>query len=119
MQRLEDRVDDGIEFRLYITIPEPQDTVTCRSEETVSPIVIRAALEMLAAVQFDDDPAIEGGKVADVEANLMLTTKLEATDLPPTETTPEETFRIGLVMAKIACTAEHAGIEARDLGDRM
>jgi hypothetical protein len=46
MQRREDRVDDSIEFCLDITVPESQNTVSGRSQETVAPIVILVAFEI-------------------------------------------------------------------------
>ncbi|HEY4167324.1 MAG TPA: hypothetical protein VGM96_11130 [Reyranella sp.] len=81
MQRREDRVDHGIEFRLNVSIPEAKNAVAGGSQETVSPIVVRDTLEMLATVEFDDEPAIERGEVTNVEADLVLSAELETADL--------------------------------------
>lgn len=84
MQRREDRVDDSIEFRLDVTVPESQNTVSGRSQETVAPIVILGAFEMLTSIQFDDEPSVERGEVANVEADLVLAAELEPSNLAAT-----------------------------------
>jgi hypothetical protein len=110
MQCREDRVDHGIELRLDVTIPKPQHTVTGRSQEAVPPLVVGRTFEMLTAIQFDDEPPIERGEVADVEADLVLSAELETADLAATETAPEESFGICLAVTKIADVAKHARI---------
>jgi len=54
--------------------------------------IVRDLVGVLATVQFDDDGAIEAGKVANVETNLVLASKLEPVDLASPKAAPEEPF---------------------------
>ena len=119
MQRLEDRVDHGIELRLHVAVPESQNTVAGRPQETVSPIVILGALEMLTSAQLYDEPSVERGEVADVKADLVLTAELEAAHLAATKAAPEKALGRCLVVAESARVAKHTWIERRELGDNM
>ena len=119
VQRLEDRIHHSIEFCLHVTVPEPKDAVAGRSQEAVAAIVILGALEMLAPVEFNDQLSVERGEVADVEADLMLSAELEASDLSASQTAPEKTLGRCLVIAESAHVAKHVRIELYDLGDNM
>ena len=117
--RLEDRVDNSIEFRLDVTIPEPKDTITGRSQETVSLIVVFGAFEMLTPIQLDDETPVERSEVADVEADLVLAAELETGDLAATKAAPEKAFWRCLVVAESTRMAEHVRIGRYDIGDNM
>lgn len=119
MQRGEDRVDDSVEFRLDVTVPESQNTVSGRSQETVAPIVILGAFEMPTSIQFDDESSAERGEVANAEADLVLAAKLEPSNLTATKAAPEKTLGRCLVMAKRACMAKHIRMEHHDMEDNM
>ncbi len=67
---------------------------------------------MLASVQFDDNCPVETRKVAYVETNLMLSTELEASQLPTAQTTPEKTFGVCGARAEFANMTAHTPIEA-------
>jgi len=89
MERLENGLDRGIKIRLHIAIPETQDAITSRSQKIVAPSIVGSALNMLTSIQFDDDPALHRGEVADVEPNLMLSPKFETAKLSATKTAPQ------------------------------
>ena len=81
MQRREDRFDHGIRLCLDVPVPEPQNTVARRSQEAITPVIVRGTLQMLTSIEFDGELSIERGEVADIEADLVLTSELEAADL--------------------------------------
>ena len=72
MQRLEDGFDDTVRSSQHITIPESQDSKTFAPQEGISIEVLRSPVEVLAAIQFDNDPSFEADEVTDVDANWML-----------------------------------------------
>jgi hypothetical protein len=117
MQCLEDRLDNAIEFGLNICIPETQHTVTRRSQETVPPSIVGRALNVLTTVQFDDDPTVQRGEVANIESDLMLSAELETADLSAPQTAPEQALRVGLVFSESAHMLEHARIWSWKRGD--
>jgi hypothetical protein len=119
MERFKNCFDDGIEVRLHVNIPEAQNTITSRSQETVSPGVISTAFNMLTPIQFDDDPAVQRREVANIEPDLMLPSKLEAAKLATSQTAPEKAFRRSLVFSESAHMLKHARIRSSDLGVTM
>jgi len=50
MNRLDDGLDDGIEICLHVGIPEAQDTIASRSQETIAPSIIGFAFDMLTSI---------------------------------------------------------------------
>jgi hypothetical protein len=119
MERLEYGPDDDIEVCLHIAVPETQNTITSRSQETVSPSIIGGALNVLTSVQLDYDPAVQRGEVTDIKSDLMLPSELEIAKLSPPQTTPEEAFGVGLLFAESASIPAHARIEPGKLGVTM
>src|SRR3954451_12668106 len=108
MKRFEDGLDDGVEVCLHIAVPEAQNTITSRSQETITPSIIGGALNMLTPVQFDDDAGIGRGEIADAESDLVLPSELEAAELSAPQTAPREALGIGLLFAESADMLEHA-----------
>jgi hypothetical protein len=107
MKRLEDRLDDIIEPLHHVDVPEAQNAIAGRSQEIITPLIVGHLLSVLAAVEFNDELAIERGKVTDIEADLMLAAEFEAGELPPPEATPKKALGVRLVTTKSAGVAEH------------
>ena len=61
MQRLEDRLDDLFGAMKDVAIPKAQDAKARRSQETIATGIVHDAIDMLAAVQFDDERRVEAG----------------------------------------------------------
>ena len=57
---------------------------------------------MLTAVEFDDEPRFETGKVADVRADGPLSTEAEVAEPVQSEMTPEKAFGVGGILAQVA-----------------
>jgi len=71
---------------------------------------------MLATVQFDDDCAVETGKVANVESDLMLTAELESSELPTAQTTPKSALSVRWIFPKTTNMSSHEVIGADKAG---
>ena len=94
MERLEDRLDDIVEPLHHVDVPEAQNSIAGRSQEIIAPLVIAHVLSVLTSVELNDESAIERGKIADVEADLMLAAELEAGELSPPESAPEKALGV-------------------------
>jgi len=57
---------------------------------------------MLTSIEFDDHQRVETGKVANIQANLMLPSEFVAIKLLPPKAGPEDTFSIGRIFPKCA-----------------
>jgi hypothetical protein len=91
----------------HVVVPEAQHSESSRSQEIITSGIIGLLFDVLAAVEFDDDQAIQAGEVADVETDLMLAAKLETRQLSSAQATPEETFRICQVSSQASDMALH------------
>jgi len=75
MHRRENCLDDILNTSVHVAVPESQHTKAGRPQEIVAAFVVQQPVGMLAAIQFDDDSAIERNEVANVEPDLMLATE--------------------------------------------
>ena len=82
----------------------------------VSPRVIGHLIGMLATVQFDNDCAVETGKVTNVESDLMLTAELESSELPTAQATPKNALSVRWIFPKTTNMSSHEVIGAYKVG---
>ena len=75
-----DGVEDVVELRKYIGIPESQNPITLLLQPAVTLIVV-IVVRMLAAVQFDDETSVKANKVGDVVSDRNLAAKLKTVQL--------------------------------------
>jgi hypothetical protein len=71
-----------------LMVPEPQDSESLAGQPAVAGGV-GLALQMLTAVEFDDDSALEADEVVDSRADGFLAPELAAEGMPA-QVTPEE-----------------------------
>jgi hypothetical protein len=107
MHRFENRLNDILNMSAHVAVPEAQHTKAGGPQEIVTAFVVRQLLGMLAAIQFDDDSAVERNEVADVEPDLVLATELESAHLASSQAAPEKAFGVGEVSSEFADTAAH------------
>jgi hypothetical protein len=107
MQRFEDGLDDGIQMRKDVDVPETNDPETRGSEKFVSPNIVGKTPSVLTAIELYDQPAFDRGEVANVEADLMLPAELEISQLAPSKAAPQETFGVGLISPESTAVFEH------------
>ena len=79
MQRLEDRLHDALCPGKNVSIPESQDAVTVRPNERIATLVVVRLLNVLTAIQFNDDRCFEADEIANEGAEGPLPAELEAT----------------------------------------
>jgi len=75
MHCFKNRLDDILDVSVHVAVPETKHTKAGRPQEIVAAFVVQQPVGMLAAIQFDDDSAIERNEVANVEPDLMLATE--------------------------------------------
>jgi hypothetical protein len=68
--------------REYIIIPEPQHSISFALKPTIAGAV-RGALQMLAAVNLDDEHRLHASEVDNVRSDRNLATKTPICKLPP------------------------------------
>ena len=107
MQGRDDRLHDALGLVHDVAVPESEDAVTLRPQESVAVCIVGRLVEMLTAVEFDDDSHLGADEVADVGPDHVLAPELESRHLAAAQATPEETFGVGQVLAKVAGEVEH------------
>ncbi len=81
-------------------IPEPQNPKP-RSSEKFGPLPFRFGfLRVLAAIEFDYQPALQATEVRDVRPHAMLAAELHSREAPRAQPEPELVFRLGLIAAQ-------------------
>jgi hypothetical protein len=73
--RPNDRFQDRLALARHRSIPEAQDAKLLRLQKRCALLVVVGALEMLAAVQLDDQPASQAAEVGDIRTNWNLASK--------------------------------------------
>jgi len=77
MQRFEDCFENVVYLQQHIGVPESENAKAARPEKRISASIIWRLLDVLAAVQLDNEIHIEANEVADVITDLMLSPELE------------------------------------------
>ena len=93
-----------------VMIPEAQDAKAAGPQERISARVRVRLFDVLAAVELDDDEAVQAGEVADVRSNGMLAAKFVSGQLPSTQTLPQDPLCVGRAFAKIASVTKHEAL---------
>ena len=78
-------------------IPEPHHPKSLSIEKRGPPFIIFPALEMLRAVQLDDQLFIYAAKIDDIPADWMLSSELETAELVGAKFAPERILGIALI----------------------
>src|SRR3982751_3396488 len=98
--RPNDRFDHGFPVFRQMTIPEAQDAKVLALEKRGTLCVIARAIEMLAAIQLDDQSALQAGEVCDIAADRHLAPKASAWNLATPQLLPKHAFGIRHCLAK-------------------
>ena len=88
MQGLVDRFDDIVGTEQDVVIPEPQRAKATGSQRRISMPVMPRLIEMLTAIQLDDDPRLDADEIADIDADGMFPPELEASQLAAAQAAP-------------------------------
>jgi hypothetical protein len=103
LQRGADAREDGFELAEDLMIPEAHHTVTFASEVGVA-FAIGIAIEMLRAVELDDQLALQRGEISDKGSDWNLPAKLDPVDSASAQQVPQLAFDFGLRAAQPART---------------
>lgn len=71
---------------------------------------------MLAAIELDDEAAFDTGEIANVRAERVLASELEASELTATQSIPKQTLCIGWVFAEGSGEVDHLLSESGQYG---
>jgi len=66
---------------------------------------MRSLIEVLTAIQFDDEPRLE----ADIDAEWMLPPEFESVELSTAQVTPEASLSFRQIPAQLAGEVDHPG----------
>jgi hypothetical protein len=83
-------VPDAVEVVQDLEVREAEYSEALRAEPCVSLDVVRAVLDVLAAVDFNEQPRVHADEVCDVTADRFLPTKLVAIELASAKCVPEQ-----------------------------
>ena len=96
---------DGFKYRAglrqYVIVPETQDPVAAASQVRRAQGVA-AGLDMLAAVELDDQARLDAGEIDDVRAHRMLAAELASAQAPVAQVEPDRTFGVGHLPPEVA-----------------
>ena len=106
-KRRDDRLHDALGLVHDVAVPESEDAVTLRPQESVAVCIVRCLVEILTAVEFDDDSHLGADEVADVGADHVLAPELEAAHLTATKPAPEKAFGRCQILAQVSGKVEH------------
>ena len=119
IQSLENRIEDLLRPFQSIVVPESEDAKACRSQERITTVVIGLTIDMLAAVQLDDQGGFNAGKIANVETYAMLPPELGASEPTATQVSPEMALSVGRISSQVAGVTKHQRMLIILLGENM
>ena len=86
----------------HFAVPEANHSVAMLLDQLCSPGILRGAVEVLSAVQLDDQSRLRAGEVRDEVADRELSAETEIGKSSRSKTRPEFLFGIGLVVTQLA-----------------
>jgi hypothetical protein len=102
-QRFYDALENALRIREHVVVPRPQDAPSMGGEEGISPFV-SARLGMLAAIDFDDQPRLDGSEVDYVGQDRMLSPEWPSLKTMRAQMCPEPLLGFGHFMMELAGT---------------
>jgi hypothetical protein len=102
VERGDDCADDTIQIGQNIIVPEPDNAVATRVQPRRPGSILLPLHVVLPAIDLDNQPRVETGKISDEVADGHLATKLEPTDLPLPQGRPQLAFRVGGSLSQAA-----------------
>jgi hypothetical protein len=101
LERIEDRQQHTFAICQNVIVPKWQNSITLVREMSVAPI-ISLALQMLSAVNFDDEISVAAHEVDNKGADCFLTDEFESSQTAVAQREPELAFGVGLLTAQSA-----------------
>ena len=101
-QRSSDHSQGIIDPKQHIIVPKTKHAITLLADVAGAGVVIRLLIEMLTAVQFDDQPGLQTDEVRIETINPMLTAEFKAQQAAIAKILLESAFDFGLLTAQAA-----------------
>jgi hypothetical protein len=98
-QRRSDHSQCIIDPKQYIIVPKTKHAITLLAETVGTGVVIGLLIDVLAAVQFDDQASLQTDEVRIETINLMLAAEFKAEQTAIAKMLPERAFCFGLQAA--------------------
>ena len=104
-RRQQYRLQNAVDIRSDIAVPEPQHDEAFFLDCSIAPPVARRRVvtSMLIAVNFNDKSCFKAGEVGDRAADRMLAAKAKTAEPPVPETRPQPAFGFRHVAPKRSC----------------
>ncbi len=96
LQRFENHFQHGVDVGRHPVVREAQHPITLLIQEAVPASIAGRILDVLRAVQLDDELRLKAGEVGDVGANRVLAAEAEAVELASAKVSPEKRLNLGL-----------------------
>jgi hypothetical protein len=109
MQCFKDRLGDVFDSGCHVDVPEAQDAKASTPQEGVAMQIVWRLIEMLAAVQLDDNGGFQANEIADIRVDPMLPSEFETAQLTAAQSTPEKAFSLRRIPAQVAGEVDHSG----------
>ena len=93
------RIYDGVPLDQCVDVPEPHHRPALRHHEPITPPVI-LAFEMLASIEFDNEPALSTGEIGEIRPDRQLTGEFRTVQLASFQLGPKRLFGIVVCLAK-------------------
>jgi hypothetical protein len=84
-------------------IPEAYYAISCGAQPAGSPLIVGNLLQMLRAIEFDDQLLIDAAKIDNVCTDLMLSSELQAQEPMCSQLSPQGILGVALLAPKSSC----------------
>jgi hypothetical protein len=92
-----DRAKNLLDILKHLAVPESKHTVSLRLEKRCANFIFFGALDVLCAIQFNDEPPFSRAEISEVRPNRELSAKFGATHLARSQMMPQDSFGVGLL----------------------
>jgi hypothetical protein len=96
-KQLIDRAKNLLDILKHLDVPESKHAVSLGIEKRCADFIFFGALDVLCAIQFDDEPPFSRAEISKVRPERELSAKLGATHLASSQMMPQNSFGVGLL----------------------
>jgi hypothetical protein len=101
-EALVNRVENFLDALEHLVVPEAKHPVAARVEKRSAGFVFLSSLEMLRAVQLDDEAPFGRAEISEVGADRKLTAEFGVAHLAVSQVAPQDSFGVGLFESQAA-----------------
>jgi hypothetical protein len=101
-EALLNRIKNFLDALQHLVVPEAQHPVAARVEKRSAGFIFLSSLEMLRAVQLDDEASFGRAEICEVGAERKLTAEFGVAHLAVSQVAPQDSFGVGLFESQAA-----------------